>query len=86
MPPRKGADMAKVVERVPVFVPKESGQRDYLLVGVNGKLYQVPRGETVNVPVPVKDIIDQRERNKRVSDRYIKKQQKLAKKIQGVNE
>lgn len=78
--------MAKIVEKVPVFVDKESGQRDYLLVGVNGKLYQVPRGETVNVPVPVKDVIDQRERNKKISERYIKKQRELAKKIQGVDE
>lgn len=76
--------MANKTEMVPVFVHKEAGERDYLLVGVNGKLYQVPRGVSVNVPKPVKDIIDQREHNKRVSEDYVKKQKKMAKTIQGV--
>ena len=79
--------MAKTpVDMVDVFVHKESGDRDYLLVGVNGKLYQVPCGVAVKVPKAVKDIIDQRERNKGVSERYIKKQKKLAKTVMGVPE
>lgn len=78
--------MANKADMVPVFVHKEAGDRDYLLVGVNGKLYQVPCGVSVEVPKAVKDIIDQRERNKRVSAEYIKRQKKLAKTVQGVPE
>ena len=79
--------MAKTpVEMVEVFVHKIPGDKDYLLVGLNGKLYQVPCGITVKVPKPVKAIIDQRMRNMGVSERFVKKQAKLANKIQGVPE
>lgn len=37
-----------------VFIPRAmGGEQKYVMVGVNGRRYQVPRGKTVKVPYPL---------------------------------
>lgn len=45
-----------IEEEVEVYVPFDpSDDQKYAIVGINGKLYQLPRGETSKVPKAVAD-------------------------------
>lgn len=39
---------------MPVFIPRAmAGEQKFVMVGVNGRRYQVPRGKQVEVPLPL---------------------------------
>lgn len=41
-------------EKRSVFIPRAmGGEQKFVMVGVNGRRYQVPRGKTVEVPLPL---------------------------------
>ena len=57
--------------KVTVLLPKASdGDQNFVLVGINGKNYQVPRNKRVQVPKPVYDILSRSEHAQQVSERY----------------
>lgn len=62
-------DPMSVKERV--FIPKAAGEEPCVLVGLNGKNYNIPRGKQVEVPKPVADILYQSEKAKDAADKYI---------------
>lgn len=70
-------------EKVSVHIPRASGEDQNLVVGLNGKLWIIPRGKTSEVPKPVYDIIKQSERNADIAHGYSDNQQEIAKKVQG---
>lgn len=46
-------------EKRTVFLPRAMGrEQKFLLVGVNGRRYQVPRGKPVEVPLPLAERIE----------------------------
>lgn len=51
-------------ERVPVYIPRGMGDR---IVGVNGKLYQLPEGQTSQVP---KFVANEIARSEEAQNRY----------------
>lgn len=52
--------MAKQEEKkVKIKLPKIEGEPEVVDVTVNGKMYRIKRGETVEVPVVVKEILEQ---------------------------
>lgn len=58
---------------VVVFLPKASdGDQNYVRVGINGKMYQVPRGRQVRVPKPVYDVLSRSEHAQKISEMYSK--------------
>lgn len=67
------ADVSKKSnDRVDVFVPLGSTKDvPYVLVGVNGKLMQLPRGMTSSVP---KEFAEEYQRSQRALAAYTKKQ------------
>lgn len=41
-------------QTMPVFIPRAmAGEQKFVMVGVNGRRYQVPRGKQVEVPLPL---------------------------------
>lgn len=49
---------AKTDGRIKVHLPRPAkGQADFITVGLNGKIYQIKKGEDVLVPRPVAEII-----------------------------
>lgn len=41
-------------EKRSIFLPRaQAGQQKFVMVGVNGRRYQVPRGKHVEVPLPL---------------------------------
>lgn len=57
--------------KVTVLLPKASdGDQNFVLVGINGKNYQVPRGKRVQVPKPVYDVLSRSEHAQMISERY----------------
>lgn len=64
-------------EKEIVFIPKVSGEDDSVWVGLNGKSWSFPRGEKVEVPEPVAEILYQSENAKRAQEKYIRQQQEL---------
>lgn len=73
-------------EMVSVHIPRMSGEAEMMVVGLNGKLWNIPRGKTVTVPKPVKDIIDQSERHASSAYAYSDEKKKLMSKVQGAPE
>ena len=45
-------------------------------MGLNGKAWNIPRGQKVEVPKPVADILYESERAKTAADKYIADEQK----------
>lgn len=41
-------------EKVKIFIPPSRTDEEDIVVGVQGKLYQIPRGKEVEVPIEVK--------------------------------
>lgn len=71
-------------DRVDVFVPLGSTKDvPYVLVGVNGKLMQLPRGMTSSVP---KEFAEEYHRSQRALAAYTKKQLKNRYVEQGQND
>ena len=56
---------------VTVFLPKAAdGDQNFARVGINGKMYQVPRGKQVRVAKPVYDILSRSEHAQKISEIY----------------
>lgn len=56
-----------------VFLPKGNpGEADFQYVGVNGRMFQVPRGRQVQVPRPVFDVLAYSDAAKDYTDRFDK--------------
>ena len=55
----KTKNEAKEEKRVNIRLPldRNNPQEDSLLVGVNGKMYRIKRGETVSVPESVVEVL-----------------------------
>jgi hypothetical protein len=65
----KKTDTAKVA----VYLDRATGgEENYVRVGVNGKMYQVPRGKTVMVPRPVYDVLRRSATAKAVTEAFVK--------------
>lgn len=58
-----------------VFIPKAAGEEPCVLVGLNGKNYNIPRGKPWEVPKPVADILYQSERAKDEAEKFIAEEQ-----------
>lgn len=63
-------------EKEVVFIPKVAGEEPTIWVGLNGKAWNIPRGQKVEVPKPVADILYESERAKTAADKYIADEQK----------
>ena len=54
---------------------QDSGKyKDDLVVGYNGTFYQIKRGEPVDVPIPVAEIIEQSLQQQKQTARFIRNQ------------
>lgn len=51
--------------------------KDDVFVAVNGKTFQIKRGETVKVPRYVKEVLDNSAKQNKVANRYMEKQQEI---------
>ena len=68
----------KQADYVDLYVPRGySGDDHNLIIGINGKLYVLPRGETSKVPPEVKE---EYERSQRAQSAFDKKSEELLKK------
>ena len=55
-----------------VFLPRISGEENTVFVGVNGRSWQIPRGQKVEVPARVARVLDEADRNARIASAYAK--------------
>ena len=55
---------------VTIRLPLSRGEREDVYVAVNGKSYLLRRGEAVEVPVEVAEVLERRERMLELSMRY----------------
>lgn len=55
-----------------VYIPYVRGEGTHQFVGVNGKTYQVKKGEYVEVPVEVAEVLRHSEIEMRNADAYIR--------------
>ncbi|MCQ2418792.1 MAG: hypothetical protein MJ085_03295 [Clostridia bacterium] len=66
-------------ELVEVYLPKATGREEnFVFVGLNGKGYQIKRGETVKVPRPVYDILAASERASEKQEAFLAAQRERA--------
>lgn len=64
---------------VEVYLPKATGREEnFVFVGLNGKGYQIRRGQSVMVPRPVYDILEASERAKQKQEDFIRLQHERA--------
>lgn len=56
---------------VPVFVPKESKHDDSLFVAVNGKRMLIKKGETVMLPAPFVEAVENSVNARREAESFI---------------
>lgn len=64
---------------VEVFLPKATGREEnFVFVGLNGKGYQIKRGEPVKVPRPVYDILAASERAAEKQEEFLRLQRERA--------
>lgn len=64
--------MAKEAKKtVTVFVPKRDRNDDALFVGINGKNYLIKKGESVNVPTEVAEVIENSLKAEEIAEKYI---------------
>ena len=55
-----------------IFIPKgDKNEENFLYIAVNGKAYQVPRGQTVQVPPEIAYEIRRAERAREKQDKFI---------------
>ena len=47
----------KAIEKETVFLPIVSGEPNCVTFGLNGKLWQIPRGQHVDVPKEIAEIV-----------------------------
>lgn len=60
-------------QKVAVYLDRAAGGEDnYLRVGVNGRMFQVPRGKTTMVPRAVYDVIRRSNTAKIVTEAYMR--------------
>lgn len=59
-----------------VFLPRISGEENTVFVGLNGRSWQIPRGQKVEVPAPVARLLEESERNARAASAYAQACQK----------
>lgn len=65
------------MEKVSIQIPRGAGKDDTQFVCVNGRTFLVPKGRTVQVPLPVAEVLENADYAKRVSEeRKIKKASK----------
>lgn len=58
--------------KIMVYLDRATGgEENFVRVGVNGKMYQVPRGKNVMVPRAVFDVLRRSSTAKAVTERYI---------------
>lgn len=55
-----------------VYIPYVRGEETHQFVGVNGMTYQVKKGEYVEVPVEVAEVLKHSEIEMRNADEYIR--------------
>lgn len=66
-------------ELVEVCLPKATGREEnFVFVGLNGKGYQIRRGETVKIPRPVYDILAASERAGERQEAFLRMQRERA--------
>ena len=56
------ATEAKTPKKVKIKIPLTRTEKDDVYVAVNGKPYQIKRGEWVEVPEYVKEVLDNKEK------------------------
>lgn len=54
-----------------VYIPKTSRDDDGQFVGVNGKRYLVKKGQSVEVPIEVAEVIEAAEKRKQINAKFI---------------
>lgn len=64
-------------EMVPVFLPKVTGEEDFRYVGINGRMFQVPRGKQTLVPRPVFDVLAYSQDAREYTDRFDRKNESV---------
>lgn len=75
----KNAIYDPMKDMVSVLLPKATGREEnFVFVGLNGKGYKILRGQTVQVPRPVYDILTESERAEERQAGYIQQQLDLA--------
>lgn len=80
-PTMKKIDFTKepMAELVEVYLPKATGREEnFVFVGLNGKGYQIKRGEPVLVPRPVYDILEASERAAQRQEAFLAEQRERA--------
>ena len=66
-------------DSVSVFLPRATGREEnFVFVGLNGKGYKILRGQTVQVPRPVYDILVESERAEARQAGFMQQQLDLA--------
>lgn len=67
------ATAKKMVEnKIAVYLDRATGdEANFERVGVNGKMYQVPRGKTVMVPRPVYDVLRRSASARVITERHL---------------
>lgn len=73
----KAKDPMQEMERI--FVPRVPGEDKTVFVGLNGKAWNIPRDQYVEVPKPVADIIMASQHNARLAREYSEAQQQAGK-------
>lgn len=68
---------------VEVFLPKVPGEAPYQYVGVNGKAWQIPRGQKTKVPEHVAQVLERSQKAQEVADKYSDEEQMKMKVVQG---
>ena len=71
-------DKDPMMEMERIFVPRIPGEDKSLFVGLNGKGWNIPRDEYVEVPKPVADIVLASQRNARIAREYSESKQREA--------
>lgn len=73
------ADMNPWKEMVSIKIPKApKGGENYVIASVNGRVYKIKRGTTVEVPAPIAEVIRHSEEMQDEADRYMEEQLKKA--------
>lgn len=66
------AETVKKNKKVKIYIPYVRGEDPALFVGVNGETYLIKRGEYVEVPEYVAEVVSHSETEARLADEYIR--------------
>ncbi|MBR3105869.1 MAG: hypothetical protein IKH30_01645 [Clostridia bacterium] len=68
----------------PVYVPKRTRtEQDTLEVGVNDRTFFIPKDQSVDVPLPVYEVVQERLRMEKAFEQNMKKNENLSPRTQG---